>query len=417
MSRIRGELAAVTLFALLLAWLVTWSQPVWKDGGLRWDGGYYYDLAVQLLHGGRPRTAAPFVYRLAVPYLAGWVAPGELIAGFRSIAVASGIASVILFWAWLIGFPIVRSVRLGLVAAFALQYHGALRLGYFFPTLPYAAFWVALLAGLLVLRWLCQAPTLPRTLVACVTCAAGAFVRETMLLAPLVMLFAANPIQATRPFVVVPWRRVWPVVAALGSCVAGVAATHQLATANNAYGFANEAMRWLLTKSPLAEVGAVFLAFGPLLAVFLLAPRTTWRFFAGHQHLAVLVAACTLLGILGGTNTEVFLFWAAPAVFAGAGIVLTQHAEQLLRPAVIVPLVAAQLLAERAFFAIPTELAGGDPLVLFAPLADAGYLQLWSHYAGSRILWLVLLSHLAFALALFAVVRFMPRRPRSAPDY
>lgn len=379
--------------AALLTTVYSVTQATWEDRGIRWDATEYLAMAHQFVAGEGFVAAAPFVYRLGFPVLAAVISPTDPVAGMRVVSVASGLVSVLLMWRWLLGFRMSSVLRIALVALFAMQFHGPLRFGIFFSTVTYSLAWVFLLLGLILFR---EAARRPRrspllTIAILATCFTGTLVRETMIIVPLAMLFMrTRPARAQGRYLIVA-------LCALASCLTALWATRLVAEPTGDYEFVTTAVGWVGTKSVLEMAAALFLTFGPMLAVLAVNPRATLAFLERNRELAALMAIAATLAVAGGTNTELFWYWAAPAVLAATGVLLTIQAEAFLRPVLALLLLAAQLVSERFFLSIPLELDPVEqPLVILSPLGGSSYAQLWSRFASSDILLRVVLTNLAF---------------------
>jgi hypothetical protein len=169
---------------------------------------------------------------------------------------------------------------------------------------------------------------------------------------------------------------------------------------------------------------AMFMTFGPVLAVVLYDWRAARDVIARHFYLAVFFAGCFAAGYVGGHDTERYLIWAAPVMYLLIAGALQRHADALLRSAwVFVALVGAQALAEHVFFGIPDySLAVGDwkCLTTFGEKAwgvlnrlviiDDFSWNIWSYF-GSRPFHALLLGiYLAFSAFLIAYLRWAERR-------
>jgi len=390
---VRVECAAACVVAVLALAGYLATQATWEDRGVRWDGAEYAAMSHQVVAGEALAAPAPFAYRVGFPVLAALISPADPVAGMQFVSVVSGLVSVLLMWWWLSGFGMSSVVRLSLVALFAVQFHGPLRFGIFLPTNTYSLAWVFLLLGLILFREVARrergSPLLAAAVVA--ACFAGTLVRETMVIVPMSMLF----VRLDRPGVRSRYRIT--VGCSLASCVAAIWVTHRVATATGDYEFVSTAVAWAGTKTVLVMAAALFLSFGPMLAVLAAAPRRALGFLDRNRELAALIAISSVLAVVGGTNTELFWYWAAPAVLAATGVLLTAQTGELQRPWLALLLLAAQLVSERAFLAIPLEEEPVDGLlVVFSPLGGAAYPQLWSVFAASDLLVAVVLTNVAF---------------------
>lgn len=399
----RTELLVLAVFTSLAASLYLFFQPLWSDRSVRWDGANYVAMAQQIAANEVPAADAPFVYRLGFSLLAAILNPDQPVSAMQLISIVSGITGVFLLWIWLTRFPISSVVRIALVAAFALQYHGPLRFGIFFPTLTYSLFWVFLLLGLLTIESaLRQKKTsLVVLVVIFLVCLLGTVVRETMIIAPLALLFLRFEARKSARLAFLKVNSV-----AFSGWVVGVVFTRVFSTATGTYSFRKTAEMYLDQKSLLELTAALFLTFGPLLAVLFASPRQAFELFQQHRELSALLLISVTLAIIGGSNTEFFMFWASPAVFAVIGILLSRQPISLIRGLLNTLLIGAQLVSERVFWNIPRDIENVDiPIVVFSPLQGSSYLQLWSNFASTPILFQVVFTNCVF-IVIFVIAHW-----------
>ena len=366
------------------------------DGGHPYDAGEYRKVAEQLADGMRPSGPAPFVYRLGLPALGAALAPDHLDGFFRLVDMCAGLAAGVLLWAWLRRYVPHPQLRLALVAAFLVQSVGPMRFGLSYPGLTYGTFWCLLVGALLLLdRCRERSDVISLVLLAAIV-AAGAFVRETMLLLVPVALFAPGD----------RGPRVTPVPAAVVAVTGGavVAITHLVVTTTGSYTFASEAWGSLGDLTVPGLTMAWFTAFGAVLAVILIRPRPAARFLRAQPHLAALLAVVTLLSLAGGVNTELFLLWATPAVLAVGGAVVSQERESFGWWPVAALLVAVHLLIARVLWPIPDIPGGRDSVAVFAPWGpDARWFDLFSKLADRGLVTAIAIEDVLFVGLLFAL--------------
>jgi hypothetical protein len=397
----RIDFILLSTIAFLLTLLYLFTQPLWQDRAVRWDGYVYVSMALQFVEGHTPQAEAPFIYRIGFSFMAAIISPQNPADAMQWISVISGFLSVLLMWLWLSNFSMARHIRIGMVLTFALQYHGPLRFGIFFPTLTYSLFWVMLLLGLLVIRW-----TLTKQLVhtrhlvlVFVVCLAGTLVRETMVIAPLAMVLFRDKCNQ-------PSENQCLKVLGTGftAFVCGMILSRTLSTTTGDYSFFETAITLLNEKTLLSLLAAIFLTFGPMIAVLAASSRKTFEVFTSNRDLLFLVVISMVLAAVGGTNTEMFLYWASPAVLAVIGIILTGYKTILSKICLLLPLVLAQLLAERVFWNFPLMIESVDrSQVIFTPLGNASYLDLWSHFTTEEVLKRIVITNISFALVYICV--------------
>ena len=405
----RTEFVVLSLFTTLITAVYFFTQSLWSDGSVRWDGANYVSMAEQIAAHKIPSVDAPFVYRLGFPAFAALLNPQNPASAMRLISLASGVAAVLLLWWWLTRFPISSIIRLGLVGLFSLQYHGPLRFGIFFPTLTYSLFWVFLLGGLLVLHSLLtsEESTILSMIAVAVLFFLGTLVRETMVIAPIAMLLIRPQMRkfSRSTFIKV-------MTCAFGGWVIGILCSHKFSVATGTYSFSKTAESLLDQKTLLELVAALFLSFGPLLAVFVASPARSLQLFEKYRELSALLFVSVALAVIGGSNTEMFMFWASPAVLVVMGILLSENLMRGRHHLFIGVLFAAQLVSERVFLNIPLPLESNHvPIVVFSPLGGTSYLQLWSNFASTPILMRIVFTNCVF-IFIYAMSFWWAQRQR-----
>src|SRR5256885_2000094 len=130
---LRELVLAAALFLLADAAVAATQPLIDVADGKGWDGASYYTVAQQLASGERPTEEAPFVYRLGTPFLAATIAPNDLIAGFVALNAAANALTAMLFFLWLRPFIPDLRIRLALLAAFVLMWHGPIHFFHFYP--------------------------------------------------------------------------------------------------------------------------------------------------------------------------------------------------------------------------------------------------------------------------------------------
>lgn len=399
------DLLICTAVSAAYAIVILRYQVRWPDIATRWDSLHYVEVAHDMMRGEQPSAAAPFVYRLGLPFLAAFIFPSDIARGMSRIALVSAVMTPTLMMIWLKMFSLKRTVRFALVAVFASSLFGPVRFGLFYPTLTYPMFWVFLLTGLILIRRVLLGGRGKYNAFALIgVIVLGTFVRETMVIVPLTLVIAGGvsrqSINKSRPVV----------MGALGLIVGVlvIAVIHVSVMPTGSYAFTDAAMYWLANKSILQVGSAVFLTFGPMLAVIGALPSVAIRFWRDNPELPILTVICLCLAVIGGTNTEVFLYWAAPCILATVGHVMSVGMASRFKALVAVLLLCFQMIAQRSHISFPTLTESARlPEVFLSPLGGASYLQLWSQFAQTEILQRVFVTNLLLC-AIFAVIFSLP---------
>jgi len=364
-----------------------------------WDAGQYYRVATQYAAGRTPYAESPYVFRVAVPWLAaqGW--PSDPARGFFVINVASAFLIAALLVVWLQAWAISGWIPLVIVALVSAAWHGPMRYLFYNPGYVDPPFLACLLIGLLLIRSIEEAYSPIKILLLALLSCAGALVRETMLLVPLCFVMVNGPVgrlvRGPRRSATVP---LWALALPLLACGLGIALTHRIVTVDltERASMLQAALQWL-HKAPDAYAMGWLTAFGPVVAIVVFDWRRALRLLADHEWLAAFFAACVALSLIGGSDTERFAFWSMPILYLLLARAIEHHGGMLRSPAILVALVVCQSVAARVFWGIPdpqTESAVG--LSLSAGWADRLYgianrlfvidsfhFNLWSSF-GSR---------------------------------
>jgi hypothetical protein len=299
-------LVAALCAAVVIASLIFQPQ-IAVNNGQGWDGAFYYQMAEQAA-GGKPiATEAPFVYRVLVPLAAATLFANDLMLGFKVVNATAILATIVLLVLWLRLHIDSWLLRVVLVALFMTQWTGPLRTFFWYPVL--VDYWLlpGVLAGLLIIdrlrrggRQVVWVPLL------CLVSMLAVSVRESGLLIPLAGVFTYNPIGGRltdlparfRDLLAIPRALALPVLAS----VAVFGLVRLAVMSSSSYGFAREAVRWLLRKSPNNYAQAWLIAYGPILVLPIFYWRACWQFLRHHQAEAVFLGALTVISWIGGVT-------------------------------------------------------------------------------------------------------------------
>ena len=383
-----------------------------------WDSDEYFLMAQQLGAGETVTAAAPYAYRLLVPWMAGTCCAGDIQRAFLVINLLSGIALVWLLVIWLRRFVDNAVVRVLVAAACVLQWHGPVRFVFYYPAYVDPLFQALVVAALIAAERLLDRRSTGAATIYATIVAIGTAARETMLIVPVCAVAGAIFNRGGSR----SWRISWA-----ASALAAGAAVYLLARTvvdpRGGYRFA-DAVALHLAGKPIESLALVwFIAFGPVLAVVLYDWRGTLAFLSQRVDLAAMPIVYFVLAYVGGHDTERYLFWSAPVVYLLIARSIERHQRVIGSAAVATVLITAQLLAERVLWPVP------DPGSAVVPLGDqTGFVNrlyavanrvfviddfhwnLWSNF-GSRPFHLV---QLAFYLAAGATIVMLMRRRAAA---
>jgi hypothetical protein len=199
--------------------------------------------------------------------------------------------------------------------------------------------------------------------------------------------------------------------------VAGAAAllaTRLIATPSGEFGFARAAMTILNSKPLHIYLHAWFVAFGPVVVLAIFSYRLARAQFEAEPFLAVYLLTVAGLAWIGGVDTERFLYWGMPVVYLLIGLAIDNGRSWLRSTPLLALLVAAQLIAQRAFWVVPDYPSDFvTPLpILTMPSSRAQYLDLYSFH-GRRLL--ELMSFAQYVVLTLILLKWMSVEFRKAP--
>jgi hypothetical protein len=391
------------------------------------DGDEYFFAAEQMAAGQTIRAEVPYAYRIALPWLVARTFPERIELGFRIYNTAAAAAGTALLLMWLRAFGIRPGVAALTTLLYVANWIGPARFLYYYPIYVDPPFIAFSMGALLLIESLRRRFTWARTGALSALCFLGGSIRETMILAPIAFVFAN-----------VGRRRVCgegeedapiPLIARLLPLACGAIAVvlcRQVPVAPRRTLSAVENAIYLFHDKPLFTLPlALFMTFGPVLAVVFHDWRAARDVVRRHAYLAVFFASCFAAGYVGGHETERYLIWAAPVVYLLIATALQNHGEALMRSAwVFVALAGAQLAAEHVFFGIPDPsfaVADFSTLTTIGEkiwgvinrlvIIDDFSWNLWSYFGSRPFHALLLAVYVVFSVLLILYLRWA-ERPR-----
>jgi hypothetical protein len=403
---LRSEVFGLTavIATIMVVYGVTQHRITFNNGH-PWDADVYRQIATQFVARHRPAALAPDVYRIGVPWLVSQITPSHLTSGFRIIDITSVVGASVLLWMFFRLYLRHSWSRLILIAVFLTSYIAPFRQGLYIAGLTYSTFLLFLIGGLLTIEWARRRPDVWPLITLAAVMFVGTLVRETMLLLiPVVFCVPASRLRT----------RLVRTAAAGIPAVAAFEFTHAIAHSTNSYTFAGAARDSLAALTPAGAVTACFITLGAPLILCLAYQGTAIATLKREPHLAALIGVVVVLAALGGTNTEVFLSWAIPAVFVVAGQVVEAHWTDL-HVAVVVLLISAQVLLARVLWPIPDFPGGQHATALLTPLGrNVPYIDLATKFAPQSQNAVIAIQCIVLTLVVAADrLRVLPKGPSS----
>lgn len=420
--RIRGGTVLAAAAALAAAGHALIQEPVTLQGGHPYDAEVYYAMAERAAGGGSGSAAAPFAYRVALPYLAGTLSPRDIDLGFKLLNLLFALLTAAAFLLFLRSFRLRPETSLLLLLCLVCMPQAPFRFAHYLPayTDPPALFFI------MAFLYLARAPfrlDLPRSLALTALAVAGALFREITLCGVLAFAFArCAELRGGPPFLLVRSRRLAGLCLLPAAGAAGtVALLHGLIDGAGAYRYSTTMLGVIGRHAgkPDAFALAWLMSFGAIPMLLLLLRGTLRDFLAENQFVAVFLAGGVLLALFSGYHTDRIAFWSYPAVLLLFGVALERHplgtAPAGFKLAVLAPLAAVQALAWRVWLPIPDDPDGElldpgmPPAMLFSAFGDATLGHTYASFLPAPARLVLLGQYLAFGAYLWAALRLLAR--------
>ncbi|WP_031428754.1 hypothetical protein [Flavimarina sp. Hel_I_48] len=352
-----GYVILSVIFFVLLALYNQTQDSITFNNGEGFDGVKYVDVVEQMRAGEPVAGPAPFVYRLATPYLTSLL-PYSILNSYFIINSFFALISGLLLFYWLkktLGKPL---VAFGFVIYLFLHWQASLRFTVFYPADcdPLAIIFVML--GLILLQKLNEHFTWKKVMLLSALIFIGVFQREFILSIAFGIPFLGNcfkiengQITINKALFIRNLKAFLPVFIV---SLLGIWITHLLViTLENGYGFIHAIYRWMHQKSVFMLLAGFFYTLGILLIFPFLFPKSAVSVFKKHVYLVPILAIALALAWISGGDTERFILWYCPIYFLVIGQVLVDNKSFFLRKRVWIPTLISLVLTLRVFWQIP----------------------------------------------------------------
>ena len=377
------ELLIVTAVYLMVNLLTArYQKIITYNEGAGWDGKEYLTVARQLARSQTPAARSPFVQRLGTPFVVSRLFPADLLYGFFLLNRVAGALLVLLMLLWLHLYLRNWRVRLLLMVLFITQWHNWIRFVYFYPVHvdPWAQ--VFILVGLILLHFRKRMSLNQQVVSLSLVTAVGVFFRETVLIIPFVFFALHFPwkqvgeffpelrddIRRLKPLPdifrnifkrLIRWFKAveYKVSIPLFVGLLGMILCKLIVRPTTDSSFFNAAAFWFYSKSPIIYLHAGFIAFGPLVALFIYRWRKSFQFLKEENFQLIFFLIVLVLAYLGGEDMYRFFYWSAPVTLLILGKLLEK--DQLLRallfrsPLFIAILALLQAVSQRLIWTVP----------------------------------------------------------------
>jgi len=436
----RNSLEMVIILSVFLAANIAsqvFQLHITYNNGQSFDGVFYYKVAYQFSKGMKPSSEAPFVYRLGTPFLVSVFFKNDLLFGFKPINITANLLSTIILILWLRYHLSDWRIRTLLVVLFITQWHGPVRFTYYDPAFTDPWLFVFLLIGLIGIQkikltaqpvagesakkvcvWSVRSTRTPFLrnfqlgigLLGLISFI-GVVFREAVLIIPFALIFITNPIpllqeitsQLTKQQIIKLVKKpYYPAIVPVVLGIAGIFLVQSIASQNNDYSFAKTAFDWAYDKPVLTYIHAYFITYGPLIIIPVYFWRRTFNYLWNNQYMLVYLAGFLVLGWIGGSDTERFLFWAMPVVYLLIGIEIEENRNLFKSPWLILLLAASTICSSRLFWTVADfPNIYKTPFPILSILSNKfQYLDLWSFFAKRPVQAISLLEYLLLSALL-----------------
>jgi len=134
MSRLLKFSAPLLMIFIITFFYVNSQDIINVNQGLVWDATVYHSVSTQIVNDHSPlKGMAPFIYRIATPYLTAMLFPDKLIQGYLMINLVIALTSIIVFYFFLRLFINNSLVIFCLLAVYCVSPLGSLRFSIFYP--------------------------------------------------------------------------------------------------------------------------------------------------------------------------------------------------------------------------------------------------------------------------------------------
>jgi len=383
------------------------------------DSDEYYWMAYKFHINVPVDQSAPWVYRIATPWLASFATANQIASGtpFFAINLASSLLIALLLVTLLRNFIASPAVRIIVIVLFLTEWHAPTRFIYYHPMYVDPLFMLFLLMGCIVID---RTRHLPLRLAApplMLISLLGTLDRESMIVLPVAFVIArmrtcreSGRLRA----IALGW-----LAAPLGVSVAALWFTHRIGIASEPYS-PMAIPRQMLREKPLFTwvLGWCF-TFGPSVVALVIADaRRAVQLLRDRPDFAFLLGMVGVLGYVAGTDTERILIWSFPVVYVLAGRAIERYALQLVNVRLAALLISAQAVSARIFWSIPSPSYNPEPFTSLPSMRDQAYTalnrivvvdneagNLWSFWGSRRWHAILFVYDVVFVIAMTYWIR------------
>ncbi len=407
------EWLVVTLTFLLTNVVCALTQPALSFmGGHVWEVNIYYEIAEHFRHSLPIVGVAPAVYRIGISWLAAALPIADLSRSFFYINLLSNALTIVFLVLLLRYFIASWKLRAVLIGFYIIHWLAPTRFLYFVSADSDSAAIFFLTVGLyLIERWR-RKETLLELVLLCLLVAVGVFVREIILILPIMFIVTVQPVEDGR----INARRLMIALIPL-VCGAIVFAGIRMSIATTAsFSFASSALNWAYAKPLPGYILGGFIAIGPVLVLLALDWKTTRALLRENPALIAFALIIVFLSFCGGSDTERFFLWGTPVILILIGSWFERNRRITQNAGLLILIITMQLVSERAFWSTPDlGYAVQNSLIFLTSMSStAYYLFLFSYHAPKAVSALMLIEYAAVATVILAWAYF--RLVRIAPS-
>lgn len=411
------QMYAMMVLMLCVALLYVCTQDVVTfSNGHPYDAQAYFQMANQVAMGEAMSTDKPFVFRVALPYLAGKLYPHEILLGFKTMNLVFGVLTLGMLVSLLTTCMRNRLAILFVCLLWVTNPHAPFRFVPFFPVFtdsPALFFMVALL----FLHRTMQSQSLAKVALLSVLTFMGVLFREIVLVATLSVACAemvgSNGVSAAFKHLKISWRALLSMLPVVAGIV-GILFTHRMVLEAGTYTFAATIFEILNhhAQNPQIMVLAFFMAYGPIVFLMFVGPKQSpMHTLIQRPELFAYLLFMLVLVLIGGYHTDRFWYWTFPVILPLIGQAVERlvavHTWRQLAPLVVLTLVA-QGLAFRVFGSIPDSVfdaianPGKPQWWILAPYGEgSNFAQLNASFMGAPSSWTVLAEYVVVVALMY----------------
>ena len=378
----------IIIFFNVLIFLVysNFQNKISINENLGYDGVYYYNMSEQFQDGETLKTNAPFVYRIATPYLASLFSNIKQSYFYINI-IASIVSSILIYLIFIKYFEI----KVSLILAIFSQLHwiSGIRYVLFDPIGVDNLALCFLYLGILVL--ISEKNYNQKLILICLITFFGIFFREITLIPAMILLIQNYKFKKNS---IIP-------------LVVGVVIFILLQTfisKTNDYNGLYSILKWAYAKNIGNYLLSIFNAFGLVIVLFFVFYKNLLTYLKMYSTTSIALFLIMILAYVGGSDTERFLSWALPFFFILTYKIIKDN--NLLKNKYVIFTLLTLVLTYRIFWVIPADVENTNHVfpVLTYLSNDFNFADLLAFHGNKQYVNIQLIEYLVAAIILYFLI-------------